>query len=183
MIYKISKYPQFSICGLNCGLCPRYYTDGSSRCPGCVGEGFSDVHPNCGIISCCQRKGLDYCFECSEFPCKKYDTTDETDSFITHRTQLRDIEKAKLDFDAYITELNDKIQILQELLSEYNDGRRKNFYCLVVNILELQDLNSIMEKIRNIIEPKALLKEKATTAVGIFQKFADEKGVLLKLRK
>ena len=29
------EYPLFSACGLNCGLCPRFYTDGESRCPGC----------------------------------------------------------------------------------------------------------------------------------------------------
>lgn len=27
-------------CGLDCGLCPRFYTEGSSRCPGCCGENF-----------------------------------------------------------------------------------------------------------------------------------------------
>jgi len=73
MEYQTRKYPQFAACGLNCGLCPRYYTVGSSRCPGCAGKGFLEVHPTCGILSCCQRKGLEYCFECGEFPCMKYD--------------------------------------------------------------------------------------------------------------
>jgi len=182
MDYKISNYPLFSVCGLNCGLCPRYYTVGSSRCPGCVGEGFSDVHPSCGILSCCQRKGFEYCFECSEFPCQKYDNAGETDSFITQKNQFRDMEKAKNDFVAYKAELNEKIKILEELLENYDDGRRKSFYCLAVNLLELQDLNSIIGKIRN-IDSQITLKEKAKAVTCFFQEAADKKGVILKLRK
>ena len=182
MEYKISNYPQFSVCGLNCGLCPRYYTAGSSRCPGCVGEGFSNVHPTCGILSCCQRKGLEYCFECSEFPCKKYANTGETDSFITQINQVRDMEKAKCDFNAYKAELNEKIKILEELLTNYDDGRRKSFYCLTVNLLEPEDLYSVIEQIRN-IGSQISLKEKAKKAVSLFQAVADEKGIILKLRK
>ncbi|MCL2109097.1 MAG: hypothetical protein FWH20_07110 [Oscillospiraceae bacterium] len=26
MNYATRKYPQFAVCGLNCGLCPRHYT-------------------------------------------------------------------------------------------------------------------------------------------------------------
>ena len=183
MEYKISKYPQFSVCGLNCGLCPRYYTVGSSRCPGCVGEGFSDVHPTCGILSCCQRKGLEYCFECGEFPCKKYNNAGETDSFITQKNQLRDMEKAKNDFTAYKDELNKKIKILQELLSNYDDGRRKSFYCLAVNLLELDDLKLIMTQIKEEIDPLSSLKDKAKSVANLFLVKGNEKNINLKLRK
>jgi hypothetical protein len=26
-------HPTIGCCGIDCGLCPRYYTDGPSRCP------------------------------------------------------------------------------------------------------------------------------------------------------
>jgi len=58
MEYKIRSYPQFSACGLNCGLCPRYHTSGITRCPGCAGENFLMKHPSCGVLSCSQRKKL-----------------------------------------------------------------------------------------------------------------------------
>ena len=48
---KAREYPLFSACGLNCGLCPRHHTVCSSRCPGCAGDGFSTVHPTCGLLS------------------------------------------------------------------------------------------------------------------------------------
>ena len=184
MEYKNRRYPQFSVCGLNCGLCPLYHTQGQSRCPGCAGEGFSEVHPPCGVLSCCQRKGLEYCFFCVEFPCKKYEGADLTDSFITHKNQFSDIEKAKqIGISAYEAELNTKIEILEELLKSYNDGRRKGFFCIGVNLLDLSDINLIMEELGNEVEPQAPLKEKAATAVRLFQAEADKKGIVLKLRK
>ena len=184
MEYKNRRYPQFSVCGLNCGLCPRYHTAGESRCPGCAGVGFSEVHPPCGVLSCCQRKGLEYCFFCDEFPCKKYDGADLTDSFITHKNQFRDMEKAKqIGVPAYEAELNAKIEILENLLQNYNDGRRKGFFCLAVNLLDLADIISIMRRLGNEVDPQLPLKEKAAVAVGLFQGVADEKGIVLKLRK
>jgi len=184
MEYKTRDYLQFAACGLNCGLCPRYYTEGSSRCPGCAGEGFSEVHPSCGILSCSQRKGLEYCFECEEFPCKKFDKWGDTDSFITHRNYLADIEKARENgIDAYKTELNAKIKVLEKLLAEYNDGRQKSFYCLAVNLLELEDVLAVMEQLANSVDSSDIAKEKVSAAVRIFNAKADEKGISLKMRK
>jgi len=184
MEYKKRIYPQFSACGLNCGLCSRYYTDGESRCPGCAGDGFLDVHPACGILSCCQRKGFDYCFECEEFPCKKYDTWGDTDSFITHKNYLADMKKAKeIGIEAYKVELNLKIKVLEDLLTNYNDGRRKSFYCLAINLLDLDDIDFIMDKIRGEVSSQTTMKQKTLTAVGLFNSKAEEKGISLKLRR
>ena len=184
MEYKIRKNPLFSACGLNCGLCPRYYTVGQSRCPGCGGEGFTSTHCGCGMLSCCQHKGLEYCFLCDEYPCKKYDGEGLKDSFITHMNIFRDAKKAKkIGLEAYEAELNIKIKILEELLGNYDDGRRKSFYCLAVNLLEMQDINATMKQVREEIDLQAPAKEKATIAVNLFQTVADEKGIVLKLRK
>jgi len=46
-------YPTIACCGIDCGLCPRFYTAGASRCCGCGGKDFANVHPACGILSCC----------------------------------------------------------------------------------------------------------------------------------
>jgi hypothetical protein len=34
--------PDFSLCGLNCGLCPNFHihTNRKFKCPGCGGENF-----------------------------------------------------------------------------------------------------------------------------------------------
>ena len=184
MKHKIREYPQFSACGLNCGLCPRYYTKGPSRCPGCAGEGFTEAHCSCSMLSCCQRKGLEYCFLCDEYPCKKYDGEGMVDSFITHMNIFTDAAKAKqIGIEAYKAELDKKIKILEELLEHYDDGRRKSFYCLAVNLLGQDDINSVMKQIKDKIDSQSPLKEKAKAAAGFFQAIADEKGIVLKLRK
>jgi len=176
MTYKTRKYPQFAACGLNCGLCPRYYTSGSSRCPGCGGVGFTDAHCGCGMLSCCQRKELEYCFECNEFPCEKYKGVDKSDSFISHKNQFVDMEKAKrIGLEAYIDELNEKIAILETLLQNHDNGRNKSFYCTAVNLLELEDVKAVMNRIDNEVEPKAVRQ--------MFEEMAECKEISLKLRK
>ena len=184
MEYQARKNPLFAACGLNCGLCPRYYTKGSSRCPGCAGEGFLEVHPSCGILSCCQRRSIEYCFLCEEFPCRKYDGADLSDSFITCKNRFRDMEKAKqIGIPDYEAELNKKVKVLEKLLSTYDDGRRKSLYCTAVNLLELKDINIVLEQISSEVEPETSLKEKATTAARLFVEMAATRGISLKLRK
>jgi hypothetical protein len=184
MEYKIREYPLFAACGLNCGLCPRFYTDGDSRCPGCAGEGVSEVHPPCGILSCCQRKKIEYCFLCEEYPCKKYDGIDLSDSFITHKNQFKDLEKAKtIGLEAYKAELDEKIVALKELLTTYNDGRKKSLFCQAVNLLDLQDIKLIMKQIADDVEPNSTLKEKAVLVARFFEEMAEKRSISLKLRK
>lgn len=177
--------PLFSACGLNCGLCPRYHTEGTSKCPGCAGEEFLTKHPSCGILSCCQRHGdIEYCYLCDEYPCKRYDNADASDSFITHRNQLKDFEKAKeVGSDAYQSELSEKMEILQELLLNYNDGRRKNLFCIAVNLLELNDVKDVMTQIAVEVNADSPVKEKSAAAVRLFQVMAEQRNISLKLRK
>lgn len=178
------EYPLLSLCGLNCGLCPRYHTDGSSRCPGCGGEGFSAKHPACGVISCSKRHGgLEYCYLCEEHPCKKYDGTTAVDSFITHRNMFTDFERAKaMGLEVYRAELEEKFAILQTLLESYNDGRRKSMFCIAVNLLPLEDLRQVMQQLAS---EAAQLPEKEASALAaqLLQAKADELGISLKLRK
>ena len=184
MKYQKRDYPLFSACGLNCGLCPRHQMDGASKCPGCAGEGFLTKHPKCGVLSCSQRKGLEYCYQCSEYPCRKYDGADAFDSFITHKNQLRDNYKAKrIGIESYKFELDQKINALEKLLANYDDGRRKSFLCTAVNLLELADIVGIMARIENEVSEDETVKEKASTAVWLLQSAADRQGIDLKLRK
>lgn len=184
MEYQQREYPLFSACGLNCGLCPRYQMDGASKCPGCSGKDFLTKHPACGVLSCTQRRGVEYCYQCEEYPCKKYDHADQSDSFITHLHQFRDLDKARrFGIDAYKEELNEKIELLEQLLRNYDDGRRKGFFCIAANLLELEDLRSVVSQIDSEIQPEMTLKERAVTAVRLIQELAEHKNILLKLRK
>jgi len=38
----------------------------------CLGCRKGDcIYPNCGVAGCYKIKGVDFCFQCSEFPCEK----------------------------------------------------------------------------------------------------------------
>lgn len=178
------SYPLLSACGLNCGLCPRFYADGSSRCPGCGGKGFFSTRPSCSIVSCTRRRGIEFCCECGEYPCKKLDGAECVDSFITHRNMKTDFEKVRSKgLDAYRAELTQKIEILENLLENYNDGWKKSFYCLAVNLLALPDLKSAMAKIESQTPPDADVKQKAARAAAALNELGAERGIELVLNK
>ncbi len=174
------EYPLFSLCGLNCGLCPMHLGD---YCPGCGGGAGNQP---CRIIKCSQQHGeMEYCYQCEEYPCEKYDGIDEFDSFITHRNQLKDFEKVRrIGIHAYQAELDEKIGILRYLLDHYNDGRRKNFFCIAVNLLELHDIKPVMAQLATEAdEDRFTLKERAALAASLFQAAAAERDIVLKLNK
>lgn len=178
-------YPLFAVCGLNCGLCPRFHTDGKSRCPGCGGTGFYEKHPSCGIISCAGRHGVDYCFQCEEYPCSRYAAPHEDDSFITYQNVQRDFARAKEQgLEVYRRQLDEKVQMLSLLLADYNDGRRKNFYCLAVNLLKLEDLRQALAQARqNPADADLPPKERAARMVAVLEEAAQARGIDLRLRK
>lgn len=145
MIHRL--HPQFSLCGLNCALCPRFNTVGASRCPGCGAKNFSEFHPTCAIMTCNNKKEhVAFCFQCSHYPCHRYQN-DDKDSFITYKNRLRDNQRAHSDLDSYLQNLDKKSQILRQLLENHNDGRSKNFFCLAVNLLETEDLLEVLSNL------------------------------------
>ncbi len=131
----------FSLCGLNCGLCPMQIR---GECSGCFNG--STCYQTCPIAPCSVKHGnVDYCFQCSEYPCKRYDGIDRHDSLISHRNQKRDMSKAKeMGIDAYLAEQRIKKEILTRFLNDYDDGTKEVFFCLAVNMLEVGDLQNIL---------------------------------------
>ena len=128
----------FSLCGLNCSLCPMFVWE---QCGGCFSD--SPCYLTCPIAPCSvEHVGIEYCFECREYPCQLYDGIDLHDSLISHRNQLMDMEKAKrIGIEEYKREQLFKKRILNKLLNDYDDGHSDVFFCLAVNLLELDDLN------------------------------------------
>lgn len=170
----------FSLCGLNCGLCPMHL-DG--HCPGCGG---GEGNQSCKIARCSLQHGKpEYCSQCQEFPCEKYEDIDAFDSFITHQNRKKDLEKQQeIGVEAYRAEQEEKIRILAFLLEHYNDGRKKNFFCVAVNLLELKHLKSVMQDIETEKELCSLsIKERAAYMKKRLENIADERQMVLKLRK
>ena len=170
----------FSLCGLNCRLCPMFL---NKNCPGCGG---GEGNQSCKIVGCSlEHDGVEYCFQCSEYPCEKYDHIDDYDSFITHRHRKADLGKARQSgIESYNAEQMEKAEILNLLLSNYNDGRKKTLFCVAVNLLNLQDLQEVLRQIENKSDLETLtLKEKSAFAAGLLRAVAAKNNIDLKLRK
>lgn len=168
--------PCLSLCGLNCLLCPMQL---SGHCGGC---GFGSQ--SCPIARCSLEHGkLEYCSECEEYPCSKYDHIDEWDSFVTHQNQKANLESRQcLGTERYNEEQVKRREILDRLLAEYNDGRRKTLFCLAANLLELEELSSLLEETEEQARSFSL-KERAAYMAQRLQECADRNRVVLKLRK
>lgn len=173
------RTPLFSLCGLNCGLCTMYI---GGYCPGCGGGAG---HQPCAVIRCSRdHGGVEYCFQCSDYPCGRLRDFTAYDSFITHQGLLRDLEEAKrIGLDAYLAGQAEKRAMLQELLDHYNDGRKKSFFCTAVNLLDLADLKTVMAQLAADVPPEAAVKEKAALAAAAFQAMAATRNLTLKLHK
>ena len=168
----------FSLCGLNCGLCPMNL---NQYCPGCGG---GEGNQSCSIAKCSlQHENIEYCFQCENYPCERYENIDKFDSFITHQHQKQDMEKIKgLGIELYSAEQQRKKVLLTHLLNTYNDGRKKTLFCVAVNLLELDELENIINELDENTSALAL-KERAAHAVSLLQAAAGKKGIALKLRK
>ena len=171
---------RFSLCGLNCRLCSMHL--GGYR-PGCGGGAGNQ---SCAIAKCSlEHGGVSFCWECPEYPCSRYDGFDEGDSFVPHRNRRQDIALAReVGLEAYLAQLEEKRAILDALLADYNDGRRKTLFHTAVYLLPLEDLCSVMAALTSRPELAAQpIKERALAAVELLQEAADRRGVGLKLNK
>ena len=175
-------HPTIGCCGIDCGLCPRYYTDGSSKCPGCGGEGFDDKHPPCSIKSCCANKHkLEACGQCPEYPCDKYTNMKgiERDSFVTHKKMFHNQDQIKTQgIEAFIEQQSERIALLKDMLADYNDGRSKSFYCTAVALLHPEHIKKAMANITPQDDKKNTAKELKTT----LRQCAEAQGIELSLR-
>lgn len=187
----IKRYPTIGCCGLDCGLCPRYYTAGSSRCPGCCGVDFLKKHPGCGYITCCvKKKALEVCAECDEFPCSKFESWlvggGEYDSFLTHVKANDNMNFMKAHgVEKFIELQGRRIRLLEVMLKGYDDGRSKSFFCIAATLLPIEALETALKRVEEEIEAKALgdVKTRSKILKELLNNFAFREGIELKLRK
>ncbi len=185
----MKKYPTIGVCGLDCGLCPRYYTAGPSRCPGCAGPDFSDKHPSCSFITCCVKKrNLEVCGECPDFPCPKckseeeYQQVKESSSYPTYRKVLPNLYFIKEHgVERFMQQQRKRIRLLERMIEGFDDGRSKSYYCKAAAWLYPADLESSLEAaVRKVkadhIQPNDL-KTKARILRSILDELASKEGM------
>jgi hypothetical protein len=187
----VKIYPTIAVCGLDCGLCPRYYTVGTSRCPGCCGPEFFSKHPTCSFITCCvKKKNLEVCAECSDFPCskfkseKEYQQLKESSSYPSYKKVMPNLNYIKKHgIEKFIEQQKKRIKLFETMIANFDDGRSRSFYCKSAALLDLTTLeNSLDTAIQKAktdnIKPNDT-KTKAKILKGILSGNALKEGVEL----
>lgn len=102
-----------SYCGLNCGACPvgranemddteaikKMATEWETplenlKCTGCKTEALSGYCKNCEMRVCARGKSLEFCHECSEYPCELI-TRFRNDKASHHSAVFKNLENIK----------------------------------------------------------------------------------------
>jgi len=174
------NHPTIGACGIDCGLCPRYYTAGDSKCPGCGGPDFTLKHPSCKILNCVMRDHhVTICSECPEFPCEIIASWDQGDSFVSHQNCVFHLQSInKTGYSPYLTTQAKRITLLEELLKDYDDGRSKSFYCLASSLLSIESIETLLKTLEN-NNPSLTIN----TLKEQIESLANKDSVTLKLRK
>jgi len=105
MDYKKMTAP----CGLDCFNCPMYLAQGNEElrtilserlgiarqeasCSGCREQGgkiaFLKMREPCSVYRCISQKGIDFCCDCSEFPCDNLHPYADRASQVPHNTKV-----------------------------------------------------------------------------------------------
>jgi len=66
-------------CGMNCMVCYKHCAH-KKACAGCLqGDAGKPEHcRKCPIKNCVQEKGLSYCFQCDQMPCRRLKSLDKS---------------------------------------------------------------------------------------------------------
>jgi hypothetical protein len=188
-------YPTIGCCGLDCGLCPRFYTIGPSRCPGCAGPDFFNKHPSCSFITCCvKKKNIEVCAECSEFPCSKFKSDKEyqqlqgSSSYPSSKKIIPNLNFIKKHgIKKFIEQQRSRIKLLETMIENFDDGRSRSFFCKAAALLDLTDLTSSLDKATRKIKTDKIkrndIKKRAQILKEIIKKTAFKEGVELVKKK
>jgi hypothetical protein len=82
--------PRFdAYCGLYCGSCTAFMAtkentvkelaarwrkeEDDVRCRGCKSDTVASFCRTCGLKACARQKGLEFCFQCEDYPCDRLD--------------------------------------------------------------------------------------------------------------
>ncbi len=178
------------VCGLYCGLCPKFQSQAPSRCQGCHPGA---QHDYCSTYRCCVKKHGHYtCAECADYPCERLlrllGVEQALDSFISHKPALANLERLRqVGLDSYLAEQRERRLLLETLLAHYNAGRSMTFYCaacaLVPPALLAQTLTEGAAEIVARGVAAADIKARAKIMREVIELRAAEAGIDLKLRR
>ncbi len=164
-----------------------YQSSADSRCSGCKSEGRMKV--GCPFITCAvKRRGIEFCWQCPEREnCEKWHRRRERgrshDSFVCYQRLEDNIAFVEREgISAFVRDQKAREQLLTIMLTEFNEGRSKSFYCVVATVMGIHEIREAIAQARDDSAGEDLWhKSRALhTSLG---RIAEERKYNLKLRK
>lgn len=181
----VRSHHTLGACGIDCSLCPRFQSNGSSKCPGCAIAGFYDRRPACAFLNCAGKRKFEFCSQCYAFPCFRF--ADRQDSFVTKQrcaVNLLAVQKGGL--GPFLEQQKQREKLLEKMLLGYNEGRSKSFYCLAVALLPVSDIEGAIAKTEQAVKDNNISRQDIKSKAGILRNYlstsAGARGIELKLR-
>lgn len=181
------RYPALGICGLSCVLCPRFHTDGSSRCLGCKSE--NRMAAGCPFITCAlKRKGVEFCWDCDEAAtCRRWmkhrTAGRERDSFTCYAALEASITSvARSGLESFALEQRQREHLLREMLEHFNEGRSKTYYCIAATVLAPSELRAAIDQAHRSCTSSDL-RQRSKTLHTLLDAAAELHSARLALRK
>jgi len=113
---------------------------------------------------------------------------EEYDSFLTHKKMLPNLNYIKnYGVEEHLHQLKERMELLEEMLREFNEGRSKSFYCMAATLLSVENIRKSIESAKKKVDTLGInredLKNRAKILKEIINDFALKEHVNLKLRK
>ena len=102
---------------------------------------------------------------------------------MTHKKVFENLDYIKTNgIDSFIKKQSTRIQILKDLLFDFDDGRSKNFYCITCALLPLDKIQEVHGFALN-LDVTIEHKEKSRQIKNYITRIAETMAIDLKLNK
>ena len=143
----------------------------------------------CPFITCALKKrGVEFCWDCEENEtCEKWEKHREFgkqhDTFKCYQKLEENVSFIRDNGIEKFEEVQKtREKLLREMLTTFNEGRSKNYYCIAATALDIKELQDALAQAKN--RSSELEKgEKAGIMHSVLDAIANKRNYYLKLRK
>jgi hypothetical protein len=143
----------------------------------------------CPFITCAvKKKGIEFCTDCAEGEtCERWKGhrlfSQLHDTFVCYQKledNIRFIRSHGL--QAFEEEQEKREKLLEMMLSRFDDGRSKSFYCIAATVMELEEIRQVLAR-AEASSSGMTTKDKAKVMRRVLEDVARSKNYYLSLRK
>jgi hypothetical protein len=144
---------------------------------------------SCPFVTCAvKKKGIELCTDCKECDsCERLrghiEASKAHDSFVCYQKLADNLAFIKAHgIEAFEASQAERGRLLARMISGFDDGRSKSFYCVAATVLEVPELEAALLEAEK-AAASASKKDRAKALRAGLEEIASSRGYVLKLRK